>query len=215
MTLKWVIREGNTWRLGRQCSLTAYLFYLFLSAKTGKDISQGVAERWLVAVADARPSKHVCAWSRSQMPTFFNPLVQYKKPWKIKSSNHSVTNTTTIHSIPCFIDLLDIYCKSNLKGRRILNIFNPTFNPQLSTEPSCTPPRRGTGNPNANVNTEQHSGNTQESTVNSCIPVREGSGDPKSEDIPCLGDITMIMDSLREFVIDTDPLRDSFSQPVA
>ena len=55
--------------------------------------------------------------------------------------------------------------------------------PQLSTEPSCTPPRRGTGNPNAN--TEQPSGNTQESTVNSCIPVREGSGDPKSEDIPC------------------------------
>ena len=85
--------------------------------------------------------------------------------------------------------------------------------PQLSTEPSCTPPRRGTGNPNAN--TEQPSGNTQESTVNSCIPVREGSGDPKSEDIPCLGDITMIMDSLREFVIDTDPLRDLFSQPVA
>ena len=36
-----------------------------------------------------------------------------------------------------------------------------------------------------------------------------------SEDIPCLGDITMIMDSLREFVIDTDPLRDLFSQPVA
>ena len=33
--------------------------------------------------------------------------------------------------------------------------------------------------------------------------------------IPCLGDITMIMDSLREFVIDTDPLRDLFSQPVA
>ena len=63
--------------------------------------------------------------------------------------------------------------------------------PQLSTEPSCTPPRRGTGNPNAN--TEQHSGNTQESTVNSCIPVREGSGDPKSEDIPCLGDTTTII----------------------
>ena len=37
--------------------------------------------------------------------------------------------------------------------------------PQLSTVPSCTPPGRGTGNPNAN--TEQHSGNTQESTVNS------------------------------------------------
>ena len=36
-----------------------------------------------------------------------------------------------------------------------------------------------------------------------------------SEDIPCSGDITMIMDSLREFVIDTDPLRDLFSQPVA
>ena len=42
-----------------------------------------------------------------------------------------------------------------------------------------------------------------------------GPEDPKSEDIPCLGDITMIMDSLREFVIDTDPLRDLFSQPVA
>ena len=47
------------------------------------------------------------------------------------------------------------------------------------------------------------------------IPVREGSGDPKSEDIPCSGDITMIMDSLGEFLIDTDPLRDLFSQPVA
>ena len=40
-------------------------------------------------------------------------------------------------------------------------------------------------------------------------------GDLKSEDIPCLGDITMIMNSLRDFVIDTDPLRDLFSQPVA
>ena len=39
--------------------------------------------------------------------------------------------------------------------------------PQLSTEPTCTPPGRGTGNPNAN--TEQPSGDTQESTVNSCI----------------------------------------------
>ena len=45
--------------------------------------------------------------------------------------------------------------------------------------------------------------------------VREGSGDPKSEDIPCLAYITMIMDSLREFGIDNDPLRDLFSQPVA
>ena len=57
--------------------------------------------------------------------------------------------------------------------------------PQLSMEPCCTPPGRGTGNPNAN--TEQSSGNTQESTVNSCIPVRKGSGDSKSEDIPCSG----------------------------
>ena len=39
--------------------------------------------------------------------------------------------------------------------------------PQLSTEPSCTPPGRGTGNPN--TKTEQPSDNTQESTVNSCI----------------------------------------------
>ena len=67
----------------------------------------------------------------------------------------------------------------------------------------------------ANANTEEHSGNTQQSTVNSCITVREGSGDPKSEDFPCSGNITMIMDSLKEFVIDTDPLRDLFIQPVA
>ena len=83
----------------------------------------------------------------------------------------------------------------------------------LSTEPSCTPQGTGTGNPNAN--TEEPSVNTQQSTVDSCIPVREGSGDPKSEDFPCSGDIAMIMDSLREFVIDTDPLRNLFSHPVA
>ena len=57
--------------------------------------------------------------------------------------------------------------------------------------------------------------NTQQSTVDSCIPVREGSGDPKSEYIMCSVDITKIMDSFREFVIDTDPLRDLFSQLVA
>ena len=67
------------------------------------------------------------------------------------------------------------------------------------------PRERVTGNPN--VNTEETSGNT----VDSFIPVREGSGDPKSEDIPCSGDIAMIMDSLRELVIDTDPLRDLFT----
>ena len=84
-----------------------------------------------------------------------------------------------------------------------LNAPNQTENseeeedPQLSTEPSCIPQGKGTGN--QNTNTEETSDNTQQSTVDSCIPVREGSGDPKSGDIPCSGDITMIMDS---------PLRD-------
>ena len=67
--------------------------------------------------------------------------------------------------------------------------------PQLSTEPSCTPQGRGTGN--LNVNTEETPDNTQQSTIDSCIPVMEGSGDPKSEDIPCSGSITMIIDGLK------------------
>ena len=68
-----------------------------------------------------------------------------------------------------------------------LNTPNQTDNseeeddPQLSTEPRCTPPGRGTGNPN--MNAEESSGNTQQSMVDTCIPVREGSGDPKSEDL--------------------------------